>query len=151
MVLTGGTEPSVLDSLYIDCTADGLNRRPARPVFEEDRITIQPVFICQPVYSASGIAKIELRYKDTALKNRLCIPVPHPNVPEDYLPASLATFSNLEAWGLRIGWWTLRSRLCAGHHFGLLGLIRFHVKGLWWRWRGLKKMRRFIREREAKS
>jgi hypothetical protein len=149
MVLTFGTEPSQADSLYIDSTADGLTRRPARPIFEEDRITIQPVFMCQPIYSASGLAKIDLRYKDNALKNRICIPVPHPDVPEDYLPATLATFLNLEAWGLRIGWWTLRSRLCAGHHMGLSDLIRLHGKVLWWRNRARKKMHRFISELEG--
>ena len=43
IVLDNGSIPTGPEVLHIDCTADGLARRPAVPVFEGDRITLEPV------------------------------------------------------------------------------------------------------------
>lgn len=105
--------------------------------------------MCQPIYSVLGLVKIDLCYKDTVLKNCICIFVFYFDVFEDYLFVMLTIYLNMEVWGLCIGWWILCSRLCAGYHMGLFGLIRFHSKGLWWRNWVRKKMYCFIRELEG--
>jgi hypothetical protein len=92
---------------------------------------------------------VELRYDKDELKNQLCLPVPHPETPEDY-PEMVLTFAkNMDSWGLRFPYWTLRSRLAAGSHMGVFHLLWFTVKSLWWRGRSYRKLRRFIAEREG--
>lgn len=51
MVLDGGTIEVAEDSLFIDCSADGLARHDL-PLFSPGRVTLQPVFICQQTHSA---------------------------------------------------------------------------------------------------
>jgi hypothetical protein len=41
LVLADGAIPVDGSALYIDCSADGLERRPPATVFEGDRITLQ--------------------------------------------------------------------------------------------------------------
>ncbi len=76
IVLENGTIPTSTGTLHIDCTADGLKRRPAVPVFDGDRITLQNVRTCQPTFSASFIGHTEAAYQDEAEKNELCTPIP---------------------------------------------------------------------------
>ena len=85
-------------TLFVDCTADGLARRTAQPVFDADRITLQAVRTCQQVFSAAFIAHIELGEQDVADKNLLCTPVPHPDTDMDYLRNTLADLVNGVAW-----------------------------------------------------
>ena len=56
MVLGAGTIDASPGTLYIDCSADGLERRPALPVFDGHRMTLQSVRTCQQVFSAALIA-----------------------------------------------------------------------------------------------
>lgn len=90
-----GYEPR---TLFVDCTADGLERRPSEPVFSESKITLQSVRTCQQVFSAAFIAHIALSVQDEAQKNRLCTPVPHPDADTDYLHNMLADLINAMAW-----------------------------------------------------
>ena len=136
--------PSVPGSLYVDCTADGLARRPPRPIFEPGLITLQPVVMCQPTYSAAVVAKLELHYDSDQKKNALSRPVSHPQTNEDYFPASLATIHNIDDWAVRFGWWTLRSRLSLLAHMSVFSLIRFFFKALRWRRRGLEKLKAIV-------
>ncbi len=144
--------PSVSGSLYVDCTADGLARRPPRPIFEPGLITLQPVVMCQPTYSAAVVAKLEIRYDNDQKKNALSRPISHPQNNEDYFPASLATIQNIDDWAVRFGWWTLRSRLSLAAHMSVLSLIRFFFKALRWRRRGLEKLRVLVAsQRQAEA
>ncbi len=59
--------------LYIDCTADGAEKRPATPIFGTDRITLQSVRGCQQIFSASLIAHVEAAYTVRAVAR---IPTP---------------------------------------------------------------------------
>ncbi|OBR02189.1 hypothetical protein CH63R_14490 [Colletotrichum higginsianum IMI 349063] len=86
------------DSLFIDCSANGLEKLPPTPVFQDDKITLQSVRKCQQVFSAAFIAHVEAAYKDDETKNKLCRPIPHPNEPADYALAYLQTFLNALYW-----------------------------------------------------
>jgi hypothetical protein len=85
-------------TLYIDCTASAVERRPAVPIFQPDRIVCQIVRAPQPAFSAALVAYVEARYTDDAAKNALCGIVPFPDQPEDYARTVLANLRNEAAW-----------------------------------------------------
>ncbi|KAI9026992.1 pyridine nucleotide-disulfide oxidoreductase-domain-containing protein [Hyaloraphidium curvatum] len=96
--LTGGTKSMPEGTLYVDCTANSIPRRPATPVFNGDRLTLQPVRTCQQVFSAALIAFIELTFADDGYKNKLTVPVPHPDLPLHYIVCKIATYGNEISW-----------------------------------------------------
>jgi hypothetical protein len=98
IVLEKGTVPSTPGRLYVDCSADALERRPVVPVFDGDRITLQTMRACQQVFSAAFTAHVEAAYGDEARKNTLCTVVPHPNTDIDYVRNSLANTRNELLW-----------------------------------------------------
>jgi hypothetical protein len=84
--------------VHVDCSADGLERRPIRPIFEGDRITLQTVRACQQVFSAAFIAHVEATYENDADKNERCVVVPHPNCATDWLRNLIADMANAARW-----------------------------------------------------
>jgi hypothetical protein len=98
IVLDDGSIPSTPAALYIDCTADGLQQRPAKPVFDADCITLQSVRGCQQVFSAAFIAHVEAAYDGDAVKNELCLPVPHPDSDLDWLRVTDGDLRNQRRW-----------------------------------------------------
>lgn len=98
MILERGAVAVSGRELYIDCTADGAEKRPATPIFDSDRITLQSVRGCQQIFSAALIAHVEAAYRDDALKNELCVPLPHPDTDVDWLRLALADYSNQLRW-----------------------------------------------------
>ncbi|MFT7130896.1 MAG: hypothetical protein ACI89U_003023, partial [Gammaproteobacteria bacterium] len=98
MVLDQGEVKAVESSLYIDCTADGLQRRSPEPVFSENKITLQSVRTCQQVFSAAYIGHIEASYDNDGVKNELSVPVPHPDSHIDFLRTTLANSLNSARW-----------------------------------------------------
>ena len=98
VVLEQGSFDTGLKTLHVDCTADGLARRPPQPVFAGDKITLQSVRTCQQVFSAAFIAHITLAGHDETHKNLLCTPVPHPDTDVDYLRNTLADLVNASVW-----------------------------------------------------
>ena len=124
LVLEEGRRLTASDALYIDCTADGLAKREIRPVFESDRITLQSLFMCQQVFSAAVIAKVETLEGDDGMKNELCQVVPHPEVNRDFVAAMAVSGANIQNWGKKFGWWLRKSRLCMLHHESFLALLR---------------------------
>ncbi|BBY22625.1 NAD(P)/FAD-dependent oxidoreductase [Mycobacterium stomatepiae] len=98
MVLEGGARRMDEGALYIDCTADGAEKRPATAIFEPGRITLQSVRGCQQIFSASLISHVEAAYPDDATKNELCVPLPHPDTDLDWLRIALADYSNQLRW-----------------------------------------------------
>lgn len=122
--LDAGTLPSHEKTLYADCTADGLARRPIRPVFEEGRITLQSLVMCQQVFSASVVAHVAGMKTDDADRNALCRVVPHPEVPRDFLLCNYGTFRNVRAWAPRMPLFLDRNRLNFGHHDSLPRRLR---------------------------
>ena len=98
MVLDGGEVPTRDRLLYVDCTADGAEKRPATAIFDGGRITLQSVRGCQQIFSASLIAHVEGAYPDDASKNELCVPLPHPDTDLDWVRVALADYGNQLRW-----------------------------------------------------
>ncbi len=96
--LDEGSEPTDAGTLHIDCTADGLERRPTVPVFQNNAITLQSVRTCQQVFSAAFIGHVEASFEDEGEKNALCTPVPHPDSALDFLRTNLANNLNGARW-----------------------------------------------------
>jgi hypothetical protein len=113
IVLERGAVPSNPGSLYVDCSADALEKRPVAPVFDGARITLQTVRACQQVFSAAFIGHVEAAYHDEAQKNALCTVVPHPNTDLDYLRVTLANALNDLRWSqdAALAAWIARARL----------------------------------------
>lgn len=96
--LERGTYTPEPNTLYIDCTADGLAKLEPVPVFSSQKITLQPVRHCQQVFSAAFIAHVEVTYDDDEAKNALCSVITYPEKPGDFLRGTLATYLNGIRW-----------------------------------------------------
>ncbi|MFT3926986.1 MAG: NAD(P)-binding protein [Myxococcales bacterium] len=99
--------------LYVHCAAGGISRRPARPVFSAERITLQSIRWCYPVFSAAIIAHLEATRSDLTQQNALSTPIPYPETDRDWLRVFLGhTLADATARAdpeLRA--WTMRCRL----------------------------------------
>ncbi len=114
--LEAGTVAAVEDTLFIDCSANGLARLEPRPLFSEGRVTLQSVFMCQQTFSAALIAHLELLGISDERRNQVCTAAPHPELKED-LPSSLLTsLQNLIDIHPHMPLWLRRSRLNPTHH-----------------------------------
>ena len=98
IVMTNGIVSAKFDTLYIDCSAAGVSRRPLVPVFNERTITLQMVKPIQPVFSAALIAQVETLALSEAEKNDLCRPAVVPDTPSDWLRVLLAGISAQATW-----------------------------------------------------
>ena len=116
MVLDDGTVDADPDTLYIDCSAVGINQPPRNAaVFEPGVINLLLTRQIQPVFSASLNAFIESRFDDDDEKNSMSRVVPYPSVPLDWLLMWQATLLNAAQWARRpeVKHWVSRSRLDA--------------------------------------
>ena len=111
IVLQKGRIPTNSNTLHVDCTADGLAKRDAVPIFDGNRITLQSVFLCQQVFSAAILGFIETKFDDDETKNNLCEVVPHPELERDYVSALTVSIENAARWANHLGGWLRRSRL----------------------------------------
>ncbi|OBG29428.1 hypothetical protein A5672_02970 [Mycobacterium alsense] len=98
MVLDGGAIGTHASTRYVDCTADGAEKRSATLIFESSRITLQSVRGCQQIFSAALIAHVEAAYPDDTVKNRICVPVPHPDTDLDWLRIAVADYGGQLRW-----------------------------------------------------
>lgn len=100
IVLDDGVLSTTANTFHVDCSADGLERRPATPVFDASsgRITLQTVRHCQQVFSAAFIAHVESAYDEAEHKNQLCTVVPHPDTALDWITTTLGSMLNLATW-----------------------------------------------------
>ena len=112
------------DVLYVDCTADGLARRPATQIFAGDRITLKSISMCQQVMSAATLAALKLRLSSNDAKNEIAAPVPHPLIPDDFIRCFTTTMQNQDRMGRALFVWLLRKRLSAASHIGFVGVLR---------------------------
>lgn len=117
VVLAMGTLPTPVRALHVDCTTDGLAPRPVVPIFG-DVITLQPIFVCQQVFSAAFLAHLEARGGSAEAKNALARPAAHPDTPEDLVLAMRETICNQSAWlrDRKLMAWLERSRLFVVNH-----------------------------------
>ena len=146
IILEQGIIPTDLETLHIDCTADGLKRQLECPIFADHHLTLQPVYFCQPAFSAAFVAHVELRFKDTATKNRYCIPVPHPEWTTEYFESVGKTFDNVGQWGLRFFIWLSRKRLSVQAHIGPFQALKMIFKSLLVVFPAFKKFNRYRAE-----
>lgn len=98
IVLDGGTIATSPGRVHVNCTADGIPRRPPQPVFQGERILLQYVRRCSPCLSAAFVAHLEATTGDEAEKNAMCRPVPAPDEPLDWLRMHLEDAANRRAW-----------------------------------------------------
>lgn len=98
VLLESGSYTPDPDTLFVDCSADGLAKLDATAVFQDDKIRLQPVRMCQQVFSAAFIAHAEATYEDCDTKNKLCRPVPHPDSTLDLPLVQLQTLLNGLYW-----------------------------------------------------
>ncbi|WP_353216514.1 hypothetical protein [Sandarakinorhabdus sp.] len=99
MVLEQGTRATPPGTLFIDCTASAVERRPPVPVFQPGLIVPQMIRLPQPAFSAAMIAWIEAHIEGEAAQNALTMAVPLPDGIEDYPRASLVNMFNQGLWG----------------------------------------------------
>ncbi|MBI2378140.1 MAG: NAD(P)-binding protein [Deltaproteobacteria bacterium] len=91
ILLDGGRIPTDERTVHVHCAASALVQPPKRPIFEKDRVTIQPYqwgFAC---YSAALLGVVEANIESDEEKNALCPPMLYWDKNEDYLSAFLAT------------------------------------------------------------
>lgn len=115
IVLDHGTVPTDLAHVHVDCSARALRMRPPRPIFEQDRITLQQVRACQPAFNAALVGFVEVVRGDDAEKNRLCPPNPYPNQPVDWMSGTVISQTAQFEWSGQpdLVEWMERSRLNA--------------------------------------
>lgn len=125
LVLDRGSVQTPDKTLHVDCSADGLARREVRPIFEDGKITLQSLSMCQQVFSAAVIAHVLGLEGSDAEKNELCRVVPHPDVPRDFVHCMKLGLQNISDWTPRMGRWLFGSRLNLAHHESRLTLLLF--------------------------
>lgn len=113
VTLKNGTYTPQPDTLYVDCSANSIPKRPIVPVFNGKHITLQPVRLCQQVFSAAFLAHIEASYKNDATKNELSTPIPMPEHANEYVRQYLQTYRNQLLWASKpeVSAWVDASRL----------------------------------------
>jgi len=88
--------PAGKDMVFVDCSANGLLARPPRPIFEDDGLTLQSIFMAQTCPSGAVIGWLECNAHDLSAeqKNKTVIPCPHPSTPRDLVKAILLDLRN---------------------------------------------------------
>lgn len=97
IVFDDGSVPTTPGTLHVHCAAVGLARPPLRPIFEADRVTLQPLFWSFACYPFALLGVIEATIADADEKNRVCPPIRYWDSPSDYLAAYLALLVNERA------------------------------------------------------
>jgi len=114
--LEAGTVDAVEDSLFIDCSANGLARFDPQPLFSEGHVTLQSVFMCQQTFSAALIAHLELSDVSDETRNQVCTAAPHPELKQDLPSCLLTSLQNMINTNRHMPLWLRRSRLNPTHH-----------------------------------
>jgi hypothetical protein len=113
MVMDKGTISMPVDTIYINCSADGIPDRPSQPIFQNDKIVLQYVRRCSPTFSGAFVAHLETKLTEDAVKNSMCTPVPPPKTPLDWIRMLLQEAGNQFAWSKTpaLQDWLMSSRL----------------------------------------
>ena len=97
--LEQGTIPTDRGQLYIDCSAAGLGKAPARPIFEPGRITLQCISTVFPTFNAAVIGYLEAsRGDDEVAKSRLSPVNRYPDAASDWIPNMSGQLKSLRLW-----------------------------------------------------
>jgi NAD(P)-binding Rossmann-like domain len=113
IAMEAGSIRTDADRIYVDCTANGAPRAPARAIFDHHRITLQAVRTCFPTFNAALIAFVESAREDDVEKNRLCPPNPYPSTDLDWIATTLISQRVQMTWSGEpdLLAWMERSRL----------------------------------------
>jgi hypothetical protein len=122
IVLDEGRIPTDARTLHVHCAARALARPPLRPIFEPQRVTIQPFFWGFACYQAAMLGVMEATIDDDDEKNRLCPPIHYWEKNEDYATAFLATMigDQSRAAHAKLRSWVKKTRLNPGGGIGAL-------------------------------
>lgn len=107
IALEHGSVPTDPQTVHVHCAARGLARRALRPIFEPERITVQPFLWSFACYQFAMLGVIEATLPNEEEKNRLCPPLHYWDANADYLRAFLATLANeraVAAYPALAGW-----------------------------------------------
>jgi hypothetical protein len=85
-------------SVFVDCTASAVERRPAVPLFQPGRIVLQMVRVPQPAFSAALAAWLEAHGGDDDARNLMAVPVPLPERVADVPRAAVVNLMNQGRW-----------------------------------------------------
>ena len=113
--------------LFVNCSADGLSRRPVVPIFQGKKITLQSIFFCQQVFSAACIGRLELTKYSEKRRNEL-VPIPHPQLKEDWPDIFNSTVKNLLLLHRFFLMWMFKSRLNFMSHEPFLKYLYYSAK-----------------------
>ena len=133
MLSSGGSEVAdetvhlPAKTLFVNCTADGLAKRAAVPLFENGKINLQAIFFCQQVFSAATIGALELCKTSDAKRNKIT-PIPHPEFEADWPNLLSKSIDNALLLQLHIPLWLRRSRLFYLAHEPLLKYVQYAVQ-----------------------
>jgi len=119
IVLDRGEVPTTPRTIHVHCAAQALAHRPLRPMFEADRVTIQPVAWGFACYQFALLGVVEATVADDAEKNRLCPPIGYWDRNEDYARAFLASMigERMRAQHATLAEWSRKTRLNPGSGF----------------------------------
>ena len=100
MVMADGSEvPVASGALFVDCTAEGLQSPPPKPIFEERRITPQGMREGSPSFNAALVGYLEAtRGDDIAAANALAPPSAYPNRANDWIRSRLVSMTAQAGW-----------------------------------------------------
>jgi hypothetical protein len=137
IILEKGERDVPENSLFVDCTANGLTVSATTPIFAEDVITLQSVFMCQQTFSASLLGRLEVARMTDAQRNALLTPVPQPELKEHIAPSMLGSTQNMIRFSRRFPFWLRRNRLFLAHHdpshryvAGSATMVRLHRRAV---------------------
>jgi hypothetical protein len=99
ILLEQGTIPTDRGQLYVDCSAAGLGKAPARPIFEPGRITLQCISTVFPTFNAAVIGYLEASRGDNGVaKSNLSPTNRYPDEAKDWIPNMLGQLESLRLW-----------------------------------------------------
>lgn len=98
MVLKQGERATAPGTIFVDCTATAVERRPAVPVFQPGRIVAQIIRMPNVALSAAVAAWIEANVEGEDAQNALCAPAPLPDLVEEFPAAELANLKVGASW-----------------------------------------------------
>ncbi len=117
LVLVEGRVAMPADTLYINCTASGVDpsylQAEMAPIFQPGLIV--PKLVRTPLisFSAAVCAYVEAHYEDESLKNQLCTVVPFPRNVAGYITSTMGNMANQVRWkqDKKLRNWMTNSRL----------------------------------------
>ncbi len=113
IVLEKGAIPNDARTVHVHCAASGLTRPPLRPIFEKDRVTVQPFIWGFASYQFALLGAVEALLETDEQKNALCPPLRYWDVPKDFLVAfrALMAFTMASNAHPKLAEWNKASRL----------------------------------------